>query len=162
MNPAGNGLVYSTYVGGPGDETGADIAIDPAGNAYVGGFTTSPSFPVSADALQATYAGLGGQGIIGRPGDALNTGDAFVMKLGPSGSLVYSSFYGGVGDDAGMAVALDAAGNVYLAGNTVSNNLRTSSDAFQKTYGGMSQIFPRGDGFIAKFSFGVVGPAPAV
>jgi uncharacterized protein (TIGR03437 family) len=50
---------------------------------------------------------------------------------------------------------------VYLAGNTVSNNLRTSSDAFQKTYGGMSQIFPRGDGFIAKFSFGIVGPAPA-
>ncbi|MEO5925690.1 MAG: SBBP repeat-containing protein [Bryobacteraceae bacterium] len=157
LNPAGSGLLYATYLGGAGDDIGAEIVTDAAGNIYVTGFTLSGNFPVSADALQKTFAGFGGQGfdIIGAPPPAgiANTGDAFVSKLSAQGALVYSSYFGGTQDDGGYALALDSAGNIYVGGNTLSPALALGAGAVQSAYGGTGTS-PRGDGFLAKFDFG--------
>ncbi len=168
VNPAGTALLYSTYLGGRGDETALGIALDGGGNALVTGFTLSTDFPTSSDALQKTNAGFGGQGLAPYPMFGFdservrNTGDAFLTKLSPAGAITYSSYYGGSRDDLGMAIAVDAAGNAYVAGNTLSTSLAGASTGAQAAFGGTGQQFPRGDGFVAKFDFGgVVAPSPS-
>jgi Beta-propeller repeat len=112
LNSSGNGLIYSTYLGGSGGmagspETGTAIAVDATGAAYVTGATSSSDFPVTAGALQTTN--LGG-------GD-----DAFVSKLNPAGSaLVYSTYLGGSSVDYATGIAVDFAGNAYVTGYTAS------------------------------------------
>jgi uncharacterized protein (TIGR03437 family) len=108
LNPTGSALVYSTYLGGDGEEFGNGIAIDSAGNAYVTGFTSARDFPL-ANALQSTFGG----GFI----------DAFVAKLNSTGSsLAYSTYLGGSRDDGGLGIATDSTGNAYLSGSTNSTN----------------------------------------
>lgn len=159
LNPTATALVYSTYLGGAGDEGGLGIAVDSTGSAYVTGFTLSNDFPKSTDALQATNGGFGGQGIapnstFNLPERARNTGDAFLTKLSPTGGITYSSFYGGNRDDAAAAIALDSAGNAYIGGNTLSAALAGTSSGPQSTLSGIGTQWPRGDGFVAKFDFG--------
>ena len=90
LNPTGTALVYSTYLGGTGEDYGSGIAVDTAGNAYVTGTTYSTDFPTTAGAFQTTFGG----------GNA----DAFVTKLNPTGTaLVYSTYLGGTGDDVATA-----------------------------------------------------------
>src|SRR5205085_5215714 len=80
INPAGTGLVYSTYLGGPGFETGNGIAVDASGAAYVAGVTSSSNFP----------GPISGTVFAGRT-------DGFIVKLNPAGSaLVYGRYLGGV------------------------------------------------------------------
>ena len=166
LNPAGSGLVYSTYLGGAADEAATDLVIDSVGNAYITGFTLSNDFPVTSDALQAANAGFGGQGLAPNASQGFNTervrnsGDAFLVKLSAAGALTYASFFGGKNDDAGLAIAVDAAGNAYIGGNTLSPALATSAGAVQQSYGGAAAAFPRGDGFVVKFGFGAILPAP--
>jgi hypothetical protein len=93
--------------GGSGANLAGSVITDPAGNTYVTGSTSATDFP-TASALQARYGG----------GDA----DAYVVKLGPDGQVVYSTYLGGSGHDAGLGLALDAAGNLYVAGMTTSAN----------------------------------------
>jgi len=120
VNPSGSDLVFSTFVGGSGADEATDIAVDSAGNVYVTGDTNSPNFP-TANAIQSTLGGLF---------------DAFVTKLNPAGSaLVYSTYLGGSGDDAGTAIALDSSQNVVVAGTTT-GNFPTTPGAFQQTFGG--------------------------
>ncbi|WP_155121265.1 SBBP repeat-containing protein [Bryobacter aggregatus] len=148
--------MYSTYLGGSGDDAASEVVVDSDGNAYLAGYTLSTEFPVSADALQKTFAGFGGQGLaVGGPGaeGAVNTGDAFVLKLDAAGRLLYSSFFGGSADDIGMSLAIDSARNIYVGGVTMSGNLTTASPV-QASYGGAASLFPRGDAFFAKFDFG--------
>src|SRR5207253_10485059 len=96
LNPAGTDFIYSTYLGGAGSDLANAVAVDASGNAYVTGMATSANFPIS-QALQASNRG---------------SRDAFVTKLNASGSaLVYSTYLGGEGDDIGMGIAVDAAGN---------------------------------------------------
>ena len=93
LNPGGNALIYCTYLGGRGDNRAFGIAVDPSGNAYVTGWTSSSAFP-TASAVQGTLAG-------GR--------DAFVAKLNPAGNaLVYSTFLGGAANDSGNGIAVDS------------------------------------------------------
>lgn len=164
VNPQGTALVYATYLGGKGDEAGMDIAVDVSNNAYVAGFTTSTEFPVTADASQRVNGGFGGQGFPPNANQGFfdervrNTGDAFLTKVAADGTLTYSSFIGGNKDDAANAVAVDAAGNVYIAGSTLSTALSTSGTA-QSTFGGAGTNYPRGDGFIVKVGFGGTLPA---
>src|SRR5205823_5715910 len=100
-------LFYATYIGGTGDDRANSIAVDSTGAVYLTGFTTSTNFPVR-NAIQA--ASRGGK-------------DAFALKLNPSGNaLVYSTYLGGGGSDTGTGIALDAAGNAYVTGDTTSTN----------------------------------------
>jgi hypothetical protein len=140
LNAAGTALVYSTYLGGSGDPVNTNIngddrcfglAVDSAGNAYVAGETHSQDFPL-ANAIQATYGG--------------GLSDAFLAKLNADGSaLVFSTFIGGDIFDAGGAVALDSANNIYITGRTTSSNFPTLNP-FQASYSGG----PGADAFVTK------------
>jgi hypothetical protein len=149
LNPAGSGLVYSTYLGGNIDDGGTRIAVDAAGNAYITGETTSLDFPL-LNAFQTTNRG---------------SGDAFITKINPTATqLVYSSYLGGgplpgssaisEGADVGVDIALDSAGNAYIAGYTSSLNFPTTPGAFQPTPGGGNCFLnePCGDAFVTKIS----------
>ncbi len=134
LNAAGTALVYSTYLGGTGNTinlSGNDvctgIAIDSSGNAYVAGETRSTDFP-TANALQATYGG----GLF----------EGFLTKLNPAGNaLVYSTFIGGDTFDSANSVAVDAAGNAYVAGRTTSSNFATVNPIQATFAGGGSDCF---------------------
>jgi len=130
LNAAGSALVYSTYLGGSGEDYGFGIAVDSTGSAYVTGITYSYNFP-TASPLQATN----GSGI-----------DAFVAKLNAAGSaLVYSTYLGGSGSDGGFGIAVDSAGNAYVTGYTTSTNFPTASPLQAANGGG-------NDAFVAKLN----------
>jgi len=117
FNPSGSGLVYSTYLGGSLWDEGSGIAVDSAGNAYVTGATGSADFP-TMNPLQPTFGG--------------GYDDAFVSKLNPTGSqLVYSTYLGGSGPDAGLGIAVEGAHNAYITGGTSSTNFPVTPGAFQ-------------------------------
>jgi uncharacterized repeat protein (TIGR01451 family) len=117
LTPSGNALVYSTYLGGSGEDWGYGIAVDSAGSAYVTGHTDSADFPTQSP-YEATLQG---------------GPNAFVTKLTPAGNaLVYSTYLGGSGWDYGYAVAVDAAGSAYVTGETSSRDFPTQS-AYQAT-----------------------------
>jgi hypothetical protein len=128
LSADGSSLVYSSYLGGPGNDVdiasgGGAIAVDSVGNAYVTGYTDG-SFPTTPGSFQTTYGG----------GDH----DAFVTKLSADGSSrVYSTYLGGSGLDVGRAIAVNSTGNAYVTGFTVSNGVSggfpITSGAFQTT-----------------------------
>jgi len=105
----GSALDYSTYLGGSGANNGVSaLAIDSAGDAYVAGSTNSTDFPTTAQAVQGSLRGQE---------------NAFVTELNPSGNaLVYSTYLGGSGYDSEGAIAVDASGDAYVAGNTTSTD----------------------------------------
>ncbi len=108
----GTSLAYSTYIGGSGSDSGNAIAVDGSGNAFVaGGTTSSANFPTTTGALQTTFQG--------------GSLDAFVLELASSGgSLTFSTFLGGNGDDVATGIALDSSGE-YVVGSTTSTNFPT-------------------------------------
>ncbi len=131
-------LIYSTYLGGSGDDEGNDIAVDSAGNAYICGITNSTNFP-TANAIQGTFNPPIDPTLVSR--------DGFVTKLNAAGTaLVYSTYLGGNRDDRCNKIAVDASGNAYVAGETGSLNFPTAN-AFQSTHGGGLS-----DGYIAKLN----------
>ncbi len=112
VNAQGAALVYSTYLGGSRAEQGFGIAVDGFGSATVIGYTSSSNFPV-ANPIQAENHG---------------SDDVFVSQLSADGaSLTYSTYLGGGGQDEGFAVALDSAGNAYIAGSTASVDFPTAA-----------------------------------
>ncbi|MBI4465461.1 MAG: SBBP repeat-containing protein [Acidobacteria bacterium] len=119
-------LVYSTYLGGSGEDLGHAIAVDSSGSAYITGETNSTNFP-TATPLQGTLGG---------------NANAFVTKLNPSGSaLLYSTYLGGNGIDRGFAIAVDASGTAYVAGGTSSGNFPTVSPLQAANGGGAVDAF---------------------
>ena len=135
--PAGNALVFSTYLGGSSGyaglpEQGNAIAVDASGNIYVAGTTSSLNFPVTASALQSNFAG-GNQ-------------DGFLTQYSASGVAAYSSYLGGSGLDYVYAIAVDGFGYVTVAGNT-------SSFDFPATRGAQKQLNGNYDAFVTKFAF---------
>ncbi len=130
INTASSAVVYSTYLGGSGNDGGVGIAVDSSGNAYIIGDTSSTDFP-TMNPLQPAYGG---------------NSDAFVTELSASGSfLVYSTYLGGSGVENGAGIAVDSSGNVYVTGGTDSTNFPTMNP-LQPAYGG------NGDAFVAKFA----------
>jgi uncharacterized protein (TIGR03437 family) len=156
LNPAGNALIYSTYLGGSQDDEVTAISVDSAGNAYVTGSTLSQNFPVTLGAYQMQNAGVGGEPVQDCCGASyFDGGDAFVAKLDPTGSkLVFSTYLGGSLDDVAGTIKVDSTG-VYVAGCTISSNFPTTPGAFQRTFGGSdpaNQFYNTGDGFITKLN----------
>src|SRR5437867_6379538 len=116
-------LVYSTYLGGAGDDTGSSIAIDQNNNIYVAGTTASTNFPTM------------------NPADPANAGlsDSFVTKIDPAGAnVLYSTYIGGAGNDRADGIALDASGNAYVVGraDSSSTNFPTTPGVIAPTYRG--------------------------
>src|SRR4051812_28197909 len=115
------GIAYTTFLGGSSHETGASIAVDASGNAYITGTTQSPDFPVTAGAFD-------------RSGAVSNFAEAFVSKINASGTaLVYSTFIGGSDMEFGRRIAIDATGNAYITGQTKSSNFPVTGAAFDRT-----------------------------
>ena len=122
ISPDGSALVYSTYLGGSGDDYGWGIAVDSAGNAHVTGDTPSRDFPVFK-ALQPRF----------HEGANFNT---FVSEINADGSaLIYSTYWGGSGGEGGSRVAVDLADNTYIGGYTFSPDFPTVN-AIQPIYAG--------------------------
>jgi uncharacterized protein (TIGR03437 family) len=162
VNPTGNKLIYSTYLGGSQDDAGLAIAIDSTGSAYVTGATISGNFPVMGAnggfPFPSGNRGSGGQAIANCQtctGPFWDPGDAFVTKLDPTGSqLVFSTYLGGGNDDVAWSLALDSSNDVYVAGCTLSSNFPVTKGAAQTHYAGDTTINPTylGNGFVAEFN----------
>ena len=131
-----NSLVYLTFIGGGGDEEGGFLAVDANGNAAIAGTTTSTDFPVTDGTTRTA-----------------GTNDATITEINPAGAqLVFSTLFGGSGAEATQGpggIAMDASGNVFVAMDTNSTDLTTTTGAFQTAYGGGIS-----DGFLAIFQPG--------
>ena len=129
LNPIGSGLLYSTYLGGKGQDECNSIAVDAFGNAYVTGVTLSDDFPFTL---------------------SVGKGTGFLVKFNNSGNgMNFSTQIGGIsgnhGDAGGGAVAVDADSNIYLAGTTTATDFPVTLNAFQQTFGGGNT-----DGYVMK------------
>ena len=120
LDPTGSALAYSTYLGGSGEDWGSGISVL-NNNAYVGGFSGSSNFPVTAGAFQTTMQGQG---------------SSFVVQLNADASAEnFGTFLGEVDlFDAGGAISVDASGNSYVAGTTLSSNFPQTAGAFQTPF----------------------------
>ena len=152
----GTSLAYSTYFGGSKAESPVGIAVSPGGMVYIAGSTTSTDLPTTSNALQGTASG--------GPGDSFLS--VFNPKTGGSGSLVYSTYLAGKdGSTLANAVAVDAAGVIYVTGATNADDYPVSSGAFSSHYAGsLSQggIAGVGDVFITKLDITASGSAQVV
>jgi uncharacterized protein (TIGR03437 family) len=136
LDPNGN-VVWATLLAGAQQDEARAIAVDSAGNAYIAGQTNSYDFPL-ANPLQAARA------LTAYPGPGF---DAFVSEISSDGTrLIYSTYLGGSGEDAANTIAVDSAGNAYLAGSTLSTDFPTAN--------GFEPHAPSLDGgpFVAKVS----------
>jgi hypothetical protein len=202
VDSTGTGKVYSTYLGGTGDDEALAIVLDGAGDAFVGGRTTG-DFPITTGAFQTTFGGgnddgwiteldpgatkkffstyVGGSGdefvraiALDSVGDVYVTGqtdsadlpilnpaqaglngpsDAFVIGLNKTGATqIFGTYLGGSGDDAGGGIGLDSSDNIYVTGQTLSDDFPTTDGAFQTGSGGAA------DAFVAKIAADVAFP----
>ncbi len=132
LSSSGNSLIYSTYLGGGGDDYGKGIAVNGSGYAYVTGCTISSDFP-TLNPYQTTHQS--------------RHYDVFVTKLSSTGnSLIYSTYLGGGDWDEGLGIAVDGSGNAYVTGWTVSSDFPILNP-YQGTYQG-----DYGDAFVTKLS----------
>ena len=142
LNAAGSAVVYSTYLGGSGDDVGMGIAVDSAGAAYLTGTTSSSDFPLMLP-VQKTFGG----------GSPPIPADAFVLKLNAAGSgLVYSTYLGGSANETARSIAVDAAGNAYVTGLTSSTDFPVRNALQPANNGGtdafLVKVNPAGNLFV--------------
>jgi len=161
LNPTGTALVYSTYLGGSGNnpnavsfpaDIGTAIAVDSSGDAYVTGTATSTDFPVTAGAFQSVNHCL----------PISSCSNAFITKLNPTGTaLVYSTYLGGSGNDVGTnlyvgdtgaAIAVDSSGDAYVTGSTPSTDFPVTSGAFQSVDNCSADGYPCNNAFLTKLN----------
>ncbi|MCS7028293.1 MAG: SBBP repeat-containing protein [Bacteroidia bacterium] len=127
LNASGSGLLYSTYIGGTGDDYGRDIFVDNTGCAYVTGSTNSTDYDITSGAFQTTHGG--------------GLWDAFVSKFSATGGLLYSTYIGGGAFDLAFGIFVDGSNNAYIIGRTQSTDYHTTSGAFQSTNSGGNDVF---------------------
>lgn len=122
-------MLFSTYLGGNDYDAGQAIAVDSKENVYITGYSFNNNFPVK-NAFQSNFRG---------------EVDAIVAKFNSTGSLMFSTYFGGSNDDRGTGIAVDSAGNIYITGTTYSNDFPTKN-AYNATFGGETDVF------VAKFN----------
>ncbi|MFX0065050.1 MAG: SBBP repeat-containing protein [Candidatus Hermodarchaeota archaeon] len=132
LNATGNGLVFSTYLGGSSEEFSHGITVDTDGNCYVTGRTESSDFPTTPNAFNNSLWG---------------SSDMFVVKLNATGNMIYSTFVGGNDFEAGHAIAVDSVGNAYITGKTFRQSNFPLKNPYQDTHGGGSY-----DAFVTKLN----------
>ena len=145
LDPAAQNILYTTQIDAPVES----MAVDAAGNVYVAG-AAGPGLPTTAGAYQSQSAAGDCPGDLNAPPSPCN--NAFISKLSPLGKIMWSTYLGGSGPDDAHAIAVDSAGNVWVAGATVSPNFPTTSNAISRTFGGEITLGPLefGDAFVAK------------
>jgi hypothetical protein len=146
LGPTGSSLVFSTFLGGSGDDQGRSIALDSMGRPLVAGYTSSTDFPTRAPARAFATGG----------------GDAFVVRLDASGTaLDYATYLGGTMDDEANAIAVDGAGAAYVAGVTWSVDFPTQSPVQAFASGGadafLTELSPSGSVLVASTYLGGTG-----
>jgi len=144
--------VYSTYLGGTAEDDGLGIALDSAGNSYVGGATLSPGYPGATGSLNL--------------GNNTTAFDGFVAKIntasGGNGALVFFTYLGGSDNDLVSSITLDAPANIVVTGNTISTDFPTTAGAFQATCGTAANCNGgQSDAFLTKLGSGT-GALPPV
>jgi hypothetical protein len=136
INPSGDALVYSTYIGGSGNDRATGIAVDSTGSACITGETSSEDFPVKRPYQDMLAGGY----------------DAFITKLTPSGNdISFSTYLGGSQYDTGSSLTVDSSGSIYVAGTTRSSDLPVKN-AFQKTIKKHLGLAILTDTFVAKLT----------
>jgi uncharacterized protein (TIGR03437 family) len=145
-NVAGSaGLLYGTYLGGGATDGVNAVAIDSSGNIYAGGSVDSANFPVTINAFRTVGADSYGQ---------FPSGEGFVTKLNPAATgnsqVLYSTLFGGSGDDEVFGIAVDPAGRVVVTGITNSPDLFTTPGAFQCCFSGYLSPVISQFGFLAR------------
>ena len=147
FNATGSALVYSSYLA---PLSGGGIAVDSAGNAYIAG-QANQDYPTTPGAFQTTSAG---------------SSEAFVTKMNATGTaLIYSTFLGGPGFDSASKIAIDAAGNAYVAGQAQAG-FPVTPGAFQTSFNGVTDAFvtkvnPSGTGLVYSTFLGGSGTEAA-
>jgi hypothetical protein len=127
LNASGTALLYATFLGGKNDDCSRTIAVDSSGNAYITGYTFSPDFPITSNALNTIYN---------------DNNDAFVSKLNPAGTkLVYSTYLGGHSYDEGWGITTDKSGNAYIIGKTSSPDFPIAGNALDSVWNGGYDVF---------------------
>jgi hypothetical protein len=146
LNPAGNSLAYSTYLGGTKDDYGYAIAVDSSGNAYVLGDSHSGNYPL-VNPVQTQ----GGSDPVIFSG---NFPDITVAKLNPAGNaLLYSTYLGGSNErNSGSAIAVDSSGNAYVTGYTLATNFPAANALQPNKVFGTCGFFPCSDAVIVKIA----------
>ncbi|MBK8005247.1 MAG: SBBP repeat-containing protein [Gemmatimonadetes bacterium] len=114
LSADGSQLLYGTYVGGGGNETSEThgLAVDGTGNAFVAVATTSNNLTFPGGNYQAQYGG--------------GTGDGVLWKIGPTGTILAGTYYGGTGSEGIQGVSADANGDVYFSATTSSATIATT------------------------------------
>ena len=141
------GVNFAAVFGGSGQDYAASVASDSAGNTYIAGLTYSPDLQVTAGAFQTH---IGGNGSLANP--TAIASDAFVAKFGPDGTLLWSTFLGGSGDDYATGVAVDSGGNVLVTGWTRSTDFPVLNALQGTLNNGVSPY--RWDAFVTKLDSG--------
>jgi hypothetical protein len=127
INSDGTNLIYSSYIGGSNGDTGRGIDIDGDGNTYITGYTDSHDFPVTPNAYDTSASGVH---------------DVFVTKFNSNGNdIIYSTFISGNGDDKAYRIVIDDSRYAYITGRTTSDNFPTTSDAYDRSLNGNSDLF---------------------
>ena len=145
LDPSAQNILYTTAIGGYAES----MAVDAAGDIYVVG-AAGPGLATTPGAYQSQYAG--GQCPGGNATETPPCPNAFITRLTPSGALAWTTYLGGSGPDDAHAVAVDSAGNAWVAGETVSPNFPTTAGAVSRTFHGEVDLGPLryGDAFVAK------------
>jgi beta-propeller repeat-containing protein/centrosomal CEP192-like protein/ASPM-SPD-2-Hydin domain-containing protein len=150
LNPAASALVYSTYLGGSGQDSGAAIAVDSTGTAYLTGTTLSSNFP-TVSPFQSALAGAR---------------DAFVAKLDSAGAPTYSTYLGGSGGSQGFGVAADSSGDAYVTGTASAGfplfNPLQSTTGTAGSAAFVSEFNPVGSALVYSTYFGTNDPSASI
>jgi hypothetical protein len=127
--------LWATYFGGSANDIGYGVGADPSGNIFLTGYTLSTNAIATTGAYQTTFGG--------------GTMDAYLAKFSPTGSRLWSTYFGGSLGDMAQGLATDLKGNAFLIGRSLSTSGISTTGAFQTVFGGGTT---NGDAIIAKFT----------